>query len=663
MAGQLPGGARRRGEAWAAAAAYTLLSVALTWPLAPGLGRDISKDLADPLLNTWIVAWGAEHVVRFLSGDLSAFAGFWNANIFHPAPLTLTCSEHLFAQAVQAAPVYALTGNAILCYNLLFLSSFVLSGLALFLLVRDLTGDSVAAFAGGVFFAFAPFRFEHGAHLQLLSLQWLPLALLGLRRFVAGGRLVPLAWTTLALVAHGLSCGYYLLFFAPFVAAWALFEMVRSGQLASARRWLGLAASAAITLAASLPFLLPYREARQLEETKRSVLAVAQFSADLAGWLTATPDSRVWAPLLPGVDRPENHLFPGLLVMLLAAVPFGSAAVGWFLSAAPRSRRRAALVFLVSLLGGGVVAHRVPWPVPSLPAVAGPGFTLTPVGLMLFLAGALGTALVVSAGSRRQAARVTRSYAGFAAAAVVLGVWLSLGPRPTLWGIETGLPGPYSWLYEHVPGFDGLRAPARYAAVAVVFLPLLAGLGVARLRGLALAAAVRAQRPAGVHSGWLVAAVAALEAVCLPLPLNRTWDTPGLHTPPPPGHGARPAVYAAVRELPREAVLVELPIGEVLWETRAMYHSTSHWRRLVNGYSGYFPRSYIDVRAALRDGLRDPNAAWTALRQTGATHVIVHRWAWYRTAIGARLTRGFEERGARRLGEWEDDVLLELPPL
>jgi hypothetical protein len=654
MAGQPPGGARRRGEAWAAAAAYTLLSVALTWPLAPGLGRDIPKDLADPLLNTWIVAWGAEHVVRFLSGDLSAFAGFWNANIFHPAPLTLTCSEHLFAQAVQAAPVYALTGNAISATTCSSLELRAL-GLALFLLVRT---HHRRGLRRRVFFAFTlPVR--HGAHPQLLSRSGCRSRCWGCDASSRRGSCR--SPDDLALVAHGLSCGYYLLFFAPFVAAWALFEMVRSGQLASARRWLGLAASAAITLAASLPFLLPYREARQLEETRRSVLAVAQFSADLAGWLTATPDSRVWAPLLPAWIAGEPPV-PGLLAMPLA--PFlGSAAVGWFLSAAPRSRRRAALVFLVSLLGGGVVAHRVPWPVPSLPAVAGPGFTLTPVGLMLFLAGALGTALVVSAGSRRQAARVTRSYAGFAAAAVVLGVWLSLGPRPTLWGIETGLPGPYSWLYEHVPGFDGLRAPARYAAVAVVFLPLLAGLGVARLRGLALAAAVRAPRPAGVHSGWLVAAVAALEAVCLPLPLNRTWDTPGLHTPPPPGHGARPAVYAAVRELPREAVLVELPIGEVLWETRAMYHSTSHWRRLVNGYSGHFPRSYIDARAALRDGLRDPDATWAALRQTGATHVIVHRWAWYRTAIGARLARGFEERGARRLGEWEDDVLLELPPL
>ena len=519
----------------------------------------------------------------------------------------------------------------------------------------------MAAFAGGVFFAFAPYRFEHGAHLQLLSLQWLPFALLGLRRFVASGRIAPLAWATLALVAHGLSCGYYLLFFAPFVAAWVLFELVRARQLAKPRRWLGLAAAAALTLGASLPFLLPYAEARQREATQRSVLAVEQFSADLAGWATATPDSRVWAPLLPGMDRPENHLFPGLLVLLLAGVPFASATFDWWRSAPTRSRLRAGLVLLLALAGGGVAARHVSWPVPSLPAFPGPGFAITPVGVMMFAAGALLTALAISRGARRLASRAGLSYAGFAAVAVLLGVWLSLGPRPTLWGIGTGLPGPYAWLYEHVPGFDGLRAPARYAAVVVVFLPLLAGLGVARLRRLALDEAARTRRRVGLHSGWLIAAVAVAEGLCVPMPLNRTWDTPGLQTPTPPGRVPEPAVYAAVRELPQQAVLVELPIGEVLWETRAMYYSTHHWRRLVNGYSGYFPRRYVDTRAALRDGLSDPDGAWAALRGDGVTHVIVHRWAWYRTAIGERLARGFERRGAQRLGEWQGDVLLALP--
>ena len=39
--------------------------------------------------------------------------------------------QHLVAQAVQVTPIYALSGNILLCYNLLFLSTFVLSALGM----------------------------------------------------------------------------------------------------------------------------------------------------------------------------------------------------------------------------------------------------------------------------------------------------------------------------------------------------------------------------------------------------------------------------------------------------------------------------------------------------------------------------------------------------
>ena len=119
-----------------AAALYLLIALVFTWPLVLGLARDIPWDLGDSLLNCWILGWDADHLTRFFSGDFHAMHGFWNANIFYPEPLTLAYSEHLFAQAVQILPVYALTHNIILCYNLLFLSTFVLSGLGMFLFVR-----------------------------------------------------------------------------------------------------------------------------------------------------------------------------------------------------------------------------------------------------------------------------------------------------------------------------------------------------------------------------------------------------------------------------------------------------------------------------------------------------------------------------------------------
>src|ERR671912_728295 len=159
-------------QAWRALAAYTAIALIATWPLARGLAGDVAWDLGDSLLNMWILAWDCEQLLAILRGDLSRAAAFFDANIFHPAPLTLAYSEHLLPQALQVLPIYAITKNPILCYNLLFLSTIVLSALGTFLLVRELTGNAVAAFVAGLLFAFAPYRLAQSTHLQVLSAQW-----------------------------------------------------------------------------------------------------------------------------------------------------------------------------------------------------------------------------------------------------------------------------------------------------------------------------------------------------------------------------------------------------------------------------------------------------------------------------------------------------------
>src|SRR6185436_7119059 len=144
-----PAPPRTSAHAWYATGAYTLITLVLTWPLAKGLGRNVAWDLGESVLNMWILSWDCEQFRAILAGQFSHLRHFFDANIFHPAPLTLAYSEHLIPQAVQIFPVYALTGNPILCYNLLFLSTFVLSGLGMFLFARELTGSTVAAFVGG----------------------------------------------------------------------------------------------------------------------------------------------------------------------------------------------------------------------------------------------------------------------------------------------------------------------------------------------------------------------------------------------------------------------------------------------------------------------------------------------------------------------------------
>ena len=125
------------------ALAYVALTLVMTWPLAAGITRDVPADLGDSLLNLWILGWGSERLLDVLSGG--SFAAFWDGNIFYPEPLTLTFSEHLVGLAIQTLPVYVGTGNLVLCYNLLFLASFALSGLGTYLLVHRLTGHRCAS--------------------------------------------------------------------------------------------------------------------------------------------------------------------------------------------------------------------------------------------------------------------------------------------------------------------------------------------------------------------------------------------------------------------------------------------------------------------------------------------------------------------------------------
>src|SRR5215467_6506713 len=151
-------------QASRAFAAYLAIALVVTWPLARGLARDVAWDLGDPALNMWILSWDCEQFRAILGGHWSHLRHFFDANIFYPAPLTLAYSEHLVPEAIQIFPVYALTKNPILCYNLLFLSTFALSGLGMYLLVRELTGSAVAAFVGGLLFAFAPYRIPQSSH-------------------------------------------------------------------------------------------------------------------------------------------------------------------------------------------------------------------------------------------------------------------------------------------------------------------------------------------------------------------------------------------------------------------------------------------------------------------------------------------------------------------
>jgi len=660
---------------------YAVAAAAMTWPLVTGLGRDIPWDLGDSVLNCWILQWALDHAMRFLGGDLGAFRNYFNANIFYPEPLALAYSEHLTAQVIQVLPVYAVTGNIILCYNLLFLSTFVLSGLGAYLLVRDLTGSARAGFVAGLFYAFAPYRIGQFSHMQVLSSQWMPLALYLFRRYFQTGRRTALAGAAAALIAQNWSCGYFLIYFSPFAGAYVLYELIERGAWRRLRVWIELGAAAALVVAASVPLLMPYLALRAHGFGPRPFAEIVAFSADVYSYLTAHGAQHAWGTVARAFPKPEGDAFPSLLPVLLALAGLTAHAVRvWRFShldiryqagAFARWWRTpvavALFAFLVSQLFAAVIILAnggFDWP------IAGGVFRVHNLARSLRFAAIAGAVLLIVSPRARHVARgIPRSAVAFSLASLVAAFLLSLGPIIFSKGMRIAGDGPYWWLYANVPGFDGLRVPARIAMIVALFLAVLGGYGCAAVEAWLNRVADRRSSPARAHRAWWPgAAVLAIgvmflaEATSAPIQLNGTWMPGGLE--PLPSRlltaDALPPVYRTVRSLPADAALVEFPFGDEQYDMRYMVASAEHWRPLVNGYSGGAPAAYYLNKSGLANPLAQPDRAWRVLLHTRATHAIVHEQA-YRKGVGPQISEWLRSRGARQIGWFGSDCLFELP--
>ncbi|MBA2305969.1 MAG: hypothetical protein H0W08_25530 [Acidobacteria bacterium] len=164
----------------------------------------------------------------------------------------------------------------------------------------------------------------------------------------------------------------------------------------------------------------------------------------------------------------------------------------------------------------------------------------------------------------------------------------------------------YDDLYKYVLPFRGMRVPSRFAALVSAGLTLLSAYGARRLLRFGRTRAARGALLAILGAGALV----------------DLRSTVRLR----PYYATVPSIYASVRP---DMVLAEIPM-EPEPAFLYMYFSTSHWARLINGHSGYFPAGYEDLE---RDMEYFPQRdLLNRLKQQGATHITVNcrlfRYPW-----------------------------------
>lgn len=584
------------------------------WPIFHGFGSRIAPDAGDAVLNATVLWWNA--TVLPFSAD------WWNQPWFHPATGVTSFTENLVGLGPIATPIYWITGNPVLTYNLTFFATWPLSAFAMYFLVRRVTGRTDAGIVAGFAYAFTPYRAvpEFG-HLQSLTGFALPVALAALHTFIVTGRTRWLILFGTAWLMQALMNGYYMLFGSVLIAMWLAYFGSAPARFRASLIALGAWILSSLPL---IPIFLGYHRIHEFYGLRRTFEEAVAFSAAAESWLKISGRMLLWHHVLPDGKDP---FFPGLTVVLLV---IAGALIGVSRSRTGVTSWRTRLLnvslgmaFLAGLVALTAYVVTGPWIFRVGSAVVFKMSDPYRALVVLVICGALLFWRVpLVAAVKARPAFVFYALAGVAMAVLACGPVVRSGNGVILDH------GPYRALMM-LPGFDQVRVPSRFWMMGVLCLSVAAGIG--------YAAVVRGQRSVRYMLCGVVSALIFAEGWLISIP---TAAVPSTWTSIDGGH----------LDLP----LLELPLGPQ-WDHAATFRATAHRRRVMNGVSGFDPPHYPALAAGLR--ARDPEML-TALASLGAYEVSIEhasdstgRWQQYVSGIS----------GATRVADDGTRVLFRIP--
>ena len=156
---------------------YFLVTVFLTWPIIIRFGSTIYGVPSDNLGKLWLMWW---------TRNYHSFSTSYSACPLIGYPL----GARFFGLPVEPIAFYLeyflmLFMNEVAAYNVMILSSFLLSGITMYYLVRYLTHNRQVAFFGGFAYLICTNHAFNAMYFDRLAItQWMPLYILMLLRFI-----------------------------------------------------------------------------------------------------------------------------------------------------------------------------------------------------------------------------------------------------------------------------------------------------------------------------------------------------------------------------------------------------------------------------------------------------------------------------------------------
>ncbi len=148
---------------------YLLVAIVFTYPLITQFFTHIPGGEEDAPTHVWLLWW-----FKYSIFDLHINPIFTDF-IYYPQIINRTFDIHTWTNGLLSLPFQYMLG-LIPASNIVFLSSFVLSGLGAFSLVKYLTKSSLAAFVSGLIYGFFPYVLGQASdnHTNLTTIWFTP---------------------------------------------------------------------------------------------------------------------------------------------------------------------------------------------------------------------------------------------------------------------------------------------------------------------------------------------------------------------------------------------------------------------------------------------------------------------------------------------------------
>lgn len=289
---------------------YAMLAAIVTYPvifnmnsMVPMWGSDVYQAFGNISNQVGII-----HAKGILSG-LKYLAETSQINVFLPYATLAVLTNKFFA------------------YNFIFLASFILSGVGMYLLTLHFIKDKTAAFIAGIIFAFAPFHFHQAlsTNIGTMHQELLPFFILFLFKFFEKFKLryfIALIGMALliAITEHQL-----LAFTVIFVAFFTIYKVITEREIIRNKKlWLYAVSSVVFLVTLALTIFKPLLEVATSENNflDAGIGKAAKYSMNFLDTISPPDTHSVWSFFGKIINSGDNVYFVGFSVIVIMVVGF-----------------------------------------------------------------------------------------------------------------------------------------------------------------------------------------------------------------------------------------------------------------------------------------------------------------------------------------------------